>query len=101
MENLTVACSLTGSELQERRNRLLEKVGAAIEETKELENGLAYRFPSDESWINELANLVTLERRCCPFLQFDLRLEPGEGPIWLELTGPAGTKEFLDTLFAS
>jgi hypothetical protein len=101
METLPVACSLSGPELQERRSRLLEKVGAAMQEVKELENGFAYRLPSQESWIHELANLITLERQCCPFLQFNLRLEPGHGPIWLELTGPDGTKEFLDSLFAT
>jgi hypothetical protein len=32
-------------------------------------------------------------------MQFNLRIEPGSGPIWLELTGPEETKEFLTTLF--
>jgi hypothetical protein len=100
MQDLPVACSLTGPELQERRSRLLEKVAGAMQEVKELEKGFAYRFPSGENWIQELANLIALERQCCPFLQFDLRLGPGQGPIWLELTGPQGTKEFLTTLFS-
>jgi len=100
MQDLPVACSLTGPELQERRSRLLEKVAAAMQEVKELENGFAYRFPPDEDWIQVLANLIALERQCCPFLEFDLRLGPGQGPIWLELTGPEGAKEFLTTLFS-
>src|SRR2546430_17382942 len=91
--NLPVACSLTGPELQERRRELLQKFSAAVIEVKELENGYAYRLPSEEIWINKSANLIALERQCCPFLQFDLRVEPGQGPIWLELTGPAGTKD--------
>lgn len=33
--------------------------------------------------------------QCCPFLRFQLTVEPGRGPIWLELTGPAGTREFV------
>jgi len=98
--NLPVACRLTGPELQERRTRLINKVRIAMTEVKELEQGYAYRFPPEEIWIMDLANLITLESQCCPFLQFDLRLEPGQGPIWLELTGPAGTKDFLNSLFA-
>ncbi|HEV7395570.1 MAG TPA: hypothetical protein VGN86_03580 [Pyrinomonadaceae bacterium] len=97
--SLPVACALTEPELQERRANLLKNVRTAVLEGKEMENGYAYRFPSDEKWIAELANLISLERRCCPFLNFDLKLEPGFGPIWLELTGPPGTREFLNSLF--
>jgi len=97
--NLTVACSLTGPELQERRRRVLRKVSEAVLEVKDLGDGYAYRFPSDEIWITELANLITVERQCCPFLRFNLRIEPGAGPIWLELSGPQGTKDFLTSLF--
>jgi hypothetical protein len=53
------------------------------------------------SWVASLGQLITVERECCPFLRFNLRLEPGEGPIWLELTGPSGTKDFLNSLFAA
>ena len=100
LTNLPIACSLTGSEFQERRNGLLRKVGAAMLEVKELENGYAYRFPSNATWINELANLITLERQCCPFLKFSLQLGPGDGPVWLEMSGPEGTKDFLNSLFS-
>ena len=96
---LPIACSLTGSEFQERRSGLLRKVKEAVLELKELQDGYAYRFPSDATWINELANLITIERECCRFLQFVIRLEPGDGPIWLELTGTDGSKEFLSSLF--
>lgn len=98
--NSAVACSLTALEFQERRSGGLRKVRSAVIEVKELESGYAYRFPSDVAWIAELANLITLERQCCPFLRFSIRLEPGEGPIWLELSGPEGTKDFLNSIFS-
>jgi hypothetical protein len=41
--------------------------------------------------------MLVFERQCCPFLRFNIRLEPGEGPIWLELSGPEGTKDFLNS----
>ena len=31
-------------------------------------------------------------------LRFQITVEPDGGPIWLELTGPSGTREFLDAL---
>ncbi len=33
-----------------------------------------------------------------PVLRFEFTLEPDGGPIWLPLTGPAGTAEFLSGL---
>jgi len=90
-----IVCSLTDAELQERRSQILQKTRQAILETKELENGYAFRFPSDAVWLNELIHFIGLERRCCSFLKFTITVEAGDGPIWLELTGPRGTKEFL------
>jgi hypothetical protein len=97
--NLPIACLLTDSELQVRRRDVLQKAKSAVTEIKELEDGFAYRFSTDESRLSELASLVELEHQCCPFLRFRITVEPGNGPIWLELTGPDGTKAFLADLF--
>ncbi|HEU4597839.1 MAG TPA: hypothetical protein VFS10_22115 [Pyrinomonadaceae bacterium] len=96
---LPVACSLTEVELRERRGLLLERAGRAILESEELPDGFAYRFPEGDEWLGELAEVIRLERLCCPFLAFKLVVSPGGGPVWLELTGPPGTKEFLASLF--
>ena len=69
-------------------------------EVKELPDGYSYRFPPDSAWIAELANLITLERQCCSFLRFKINIEPGAGPIWLELSGPEGTRDFLDSILS-
>ena len=98
---LPIACSLADPEFQRRRTELLKMFQGALLETKELNDGYAYRFPSGVNWIAELAQLITFERECCPFLRFNLRLEPANGPLWLELTGPEGTKEFLQSLFSA
>jgi hypothetical protein len=98
-QNLPIACNLTGPEFQKRRAELLKLFQSARLETIELEAGYAYRFPSGGNWIADLAQLISFERECCPFLTFNLRLEPANGPIWLELTGPEGAKEFLRSLF--
>jgi hypothetical protein len=99
--DLPIACKLTGSDFQQRRAGLLKTVASGVLETKELEDGYAYRFPSGMRWLNTLAELITVERECCPFLRFNLRLEPAEGPIWLELTGPPGTKDFLNSILSA
>lgn len=97
--SLPIACSLTDNELQERRRSVLQKVRSAVIDVRELENGYAYCFPAEGEWLTELARVVSLERQCCSFLRFCITVEPGDGPIWLEMTGPEGTKEFLTTTF--
>jgi len=98
MSDLPIACSLTAPELQTRRTEVLQKVRAAALEVKEIEDGFAYRFSSDDSLLGDLSTLIQLEHRCCPFLRISLIVEAGDGPIWLELTGPPGTKEFLNSI---
>ena len=99
MSTLPIACSLTAPELQARRTEVLQRVRVAALEVKEMSDGFAYRFPSNQPLLADLSTLIQLEHQCCPFLRFSLIVEPGNGPIWLELTGPAGTKEFLTSIF--
>jgi len=98
-ENLPVACSLTNSELQERRKEVLLQAKTAMIGVKETESGFIYHFSSSSERIAALGNLIALEHQCCPFLSFRLTVEPEEAPVSLELSGPQGTKEFLVGLF--
>jgi hypothetical protein len=98
-DNLPIACTLSDSELQERRRTILQRLRSAVEEVRELTDGYAYRFPTGGEWLAELANLINVERQCCPFLRFHVVVEPSGGPTWLELTGPEGTKDFLALTF--
>ena len=95
MAELPVACTLTEAELAERRAGVLGQVRRAREEARWLPDGVALRFAADPERVALLATFIDLERRCCAFLRFRLTVEPGGGPVWLELTGPAGTREFL------
>lgn len=66
----------------------------AAQERRELPDGYGFRF--DAARIEHIARFVANERQCCPFLTFTIELTPGGGPLWLRLTGPEGTREFLD-----
>jgi hypothetical protein len=95
MTELPVACTLSERELAERRADLLTHLRRHRQEARWLSDGVALRFPSGPSVIAVLAEFVRLESQCCPFLRFQLTVEPGGGPVWLELSGPAGTRDFL------
>ena len=100
MNELPIACTLTSAELQERRITVLANLRQSVVEFKELPDGYAYSLSSDAS-LQDLAAMIELERQCCPFLRFTLTVEPAGGGVWLELTGPPGTREFLAELLQS
>ena len=96
---LPIACALSDKELQMRRETVLRQVAAHLIDFVELENGFSYRFPADENVLRELVNVINLERKCCPFLNFKLIVESNGETAALELTGQKGTKEMLESLF--
>jgi len=66
-----------------------------IQETRELSNGYEFRFADESDLLRRLAEFVSLEKLCCPFLRFDIEVEAERGPVWLRLTGREGVKEFI------
>src|SRR2546428_11135690 len=98
MADLPVACTLTEPRRRRRREQLLERVIGRVHERRSLADGYAFRFATEDAALADLMEMIRLERECCAFLRFRLTVEPGGGPVWLELTGPAGTKEFLESM---
>lgn len=89
-----IACNLPDRE-QTTRGDELQDLLSGVEEEAELADGWAYRFPGSEDWMTRLADFIRFERKCCPFLTFELVFAPDNGPVWLRLRGPEGTKEWL------
>lgn len=90
-------CNL-GAMNQEERARYLvlsRKLMGASEERRELDNGYAFRLAARKILLVEIAEWVTLERRCCPFFTLQIEAEPNDGPIWLRMTGTTGVKQFI------
>lgn len=95
MTELPVACALSERQLTDRRGGLLSDLRRHREEVRWLPDGVALRFPSGPNVLTILGEFIRLETQCCPFLRFQLTVEPGGGPVWLELSGPTGTRDFL------
>lgn len=95
---LPIACRLDALSAEERvRSKALRtELVAATTETTELPGGYSFQYRADAALFQKAAEWITLERRCCPFLSFELRWSEGENvaPL-LSVIGPKGTKEFL------
>ena len=94
-----IACCLTSAELRERAATLLAQFRSAVIKIEELPDGYAFRVPGDRKWVAIISKMIAAERECCPFLTFELVAQPGMGPVTVRVTGPAGTKDFLKTVF--
>ena len=97
IENTGFCCDMKAMNKveRERYNQLREKLEKAIDETKELEDGYAFRWQSGEVSLVELAEWVEKERKCCPFFDFEIAVEREGGPMRLALKGKGGVKAFI------
>ena len=102
MADLPIACSLSPAAISARREGLLSELLRRATVHRELQDGHLLEFAAgDEDALFTIARAVNAERQCCRFLRFRVTVAPDGGPISLELTGPAGTREFLSALLDS
>jgi len=98
MKELPIACELTPAEIAERRQGLLPGLLAHAQERVALPDGFRWRFAPGSELLAAVVQTIDVERQCCRFLRFELTIEPDAGPVWLTVTGPQGTAEFLNEL---
>lgn len=95
-EEMPLACVMDAIPANERAAHvalIAHLFGELASEIQELPEGYAFRFAARD--LESVAAFVANERKCCPFLTFELTVHPAEGPVWLRLSGPPGTRDFL------
>jgi hypothetical protein len=99
--SLPLACNLAALDAAERKEHgiVTEQLFATIVEVRELVDGYALGCRQDETLWMKAAQFVDRERRCCPFFSFGLTIDSLTDVVWLQLTGPAGVKEFIQHEF--
>lgn len=85
---------------RERHEQTTRDLLAMLEGIHETEDSLELVFPNGTPSISKLAEFIANERKCCPFLEFTVKIGPGDASISLTLSGPEGTKEFLREEFS-
>jgi hypothetical protein len=94
--DLPVVCTLTPATIATRKAALLPGLVQRADSREETATGMRFKLPADA--LSAVLETVDAERQCCRFLRFNITVEPESGPIWLELAGPPGTREFLSAL---
>jgi hypothetical protein len=96
-----LACNMDVFTPAQRENHIqatLELI-RALKGVEKLEKGYQFLFPSETEFITKIAEFISNERLCCPFLEFSLNVSSNSEPISLSLTGPEGTQKFLHVEF--
>ena len=101
MDESPIACVMNAmSETQlTRYAELRERWQSQVLNVAELPDGYALRLPPESDMLLALAEFISLERLCCPFLQFELVLEAEGKLLWLRLRGREGVKAFIEIEF--
>ena len=98
-----IACRLDvfGGAERVRHNALTAELRSEVRKLRELRDGYAMRLPADSRWLADAGAWMALERRCCPFFDFQLTWRRGEDSPWLRITGPPGVKAIIASGFVN
>lgn len=99
-DSLPIACSLDAGGLARRQVELRAGVLRDAHAVEPLAGGYRWFFRDGPDLVARLGAVIDAERRCCRFLQFTLAAEPDLGSVILDVTGPAGAREFLESWIA-
>lgn len=90
------ACSINALTAREqgRRETLIEEL-MPIAQVTELPEGYQLTWTGDATIYGKLAEFIGFERRCCPFLDFEMRVSGPDSPVTLLLRADEDTKAFI------
>jgi arsenate reductase (thioredoxin) len=93
----SLACDMTAIPADQRPVHMARsrELFSQIQETRELSNGYEFRLADGPHLLKNLADFISLEKLCCPFLHFVIEVEAKNGPVWLRLSGREGVKDFI------
>lgn len=95
------ACNLKAISASERPryNDLTKRLRNAARNRSELPDGYAFKLDNKTISLPEVAEWISMERLCCPFLTLQLSASGDQADWLLKLTGPPGVKPLLQAEF--
>ncbi len=98
MDILPVACTLNADSLEKRKTGTLKMLFSKVLEKETVSTGYRFRFQASDQLLLDMMDVIVKERHCCKFLNFDLKVPATEETVWLTISGPEGTRAFLEEL---
>jgi hypothetical protein len=79
---------------RQRQQALLDTVRRTVRGKHDLPDGVTLSFPAEPTLFLQLAEWISLERRCCPFMEFTLEWKSNDC-VSVRLTGQPGVKDVI------
>jgi hypothetical protein len=92
------ACNLKAFDAEERKlhDRLTAELRSAAIARREKPNGYSFQMDPAKISFTQIAEWTVLERKCCPFFDYQLDLHSEENTLWFTLKGREGVKKFIE-----
>ena len=92
------ACNLKAFQTEERKihDRLTAQLRSAAVARRELPDGYSFQMDTGKISIAQVAEWTVLERKCCPFFDYEIELHSEENTLWFTLKGREGVKKFIE-----
>jgi hypothetical protein len=102
-DSVPIACDLTQlTPVQRQREQaLLQSMRTQLTAGVETEKGYRFVVTVEPDSLAAIGEFIALERRCCPFLQFELAAPAPGAAASLHIFGGTGVKEFLARLLVA
>jgi hypothetical protein len=69
---IPIACRANALDKTQRQHELLRLFRTSVQATQDLPEGYAFRLAADPALFQQAAEWMTIERRCCAFVEFGL-----------------------------
>ena len=94
-DDTPIACDLSVLDDPEEHHRHSETLFAERQELRQIDGGIALRYPGTIEYAERLLGFISRERQCCPFLTFKLVFEPEDRGLWLCFGGDERVEAYL------
>jgi hypothetical protein len=95
-----IACDLQALTDAERKREqiLLEMFRSLLVDGTWNGNEVRFKIPADATMLSQVGEFIAYERRCCPFLEWQLAVDSTDRAS-LTISGPEGTRAFVEATF--
>ena len=96
---MEIECTLTEEERRAWALELRAGLYPRVLRRRLRDDGIEVQFEKTGEILRDLGDFIAFESRCCEFLRFDLCVESQSDIVTLRLSGPKGTRAFVDRWF--
>jgi len=92
------ACNLKAFQPEERKlhDHLTRELRSAAVARRDVPDGYSFQMDPRRISIAQVAEWVVLERKCCPFFDYQIDLHSEDDTLWFTLKGRQGVKAFIE-----